>query len=293
MLAARTLSAAFASHPLATGLVITGSSAVIYINNSAYIDNMALGAAWYGMRVLTQLQMWCNDVIGDCCGNGSRVIGWHLDIVLDGRIVKRIYERDSVEYRGNYDMAMFSYPDPRNDSRILYRRYNELPAEPAEANSNHTLFMAASIAHDGETYAVEDIGVLTIPNTRIFDRCHTQWFMRRFHCVDILDDEYRIEFLDRDMTKVDIAHTQYIELSDSGYTVGPSPDLPVWRGVLAARDIPPDRPPSEVARLADIGSPPPFAEAIKEGDAATTPMSLGSDRTEASFDMVDEAESDP
>ena len=295
MLFARILSAAFASHPIATGLAITSSSAVIYINNNTYIDNMALGVAWYGMRAFTQVQLWCNDALGDCCGlwRDQRDVGRHLDIVLDGKIVKRIPEGEPIEYRGDYDLVMFRYPDPQVDSRPLYRRYNELPTEPIEAKSNYSLFMAASVEFNDTTYAVEDVGLLTIPNTRIFDRCYTQWFMRHFHGVDVLDDEYRVELLDQDMTKIEVAHTQYIELDCSGYRVGPCADTSAWRGILSAHDIPADSPPSSGrTRLAETNSPPLLTRAAKESDAATTPLSLRSDHTEASFDMVDEAEDD-
>ena len=62
------LSSVLFDFPLTTGLILISSSAVIYINNNGCINKIAMNVAWNGMRVLSQLQIWYNGMLSNCCG---------------------------------------------------------------------------------------------------------------------------------------------------------------------------------------------------------------------------------
>jgi len=269
----------------------------MYINNNDYIDKAMMDVAWTGMRIVSQLQIWYKDMFSNCCGlwNEQKNTDKYLFVVSDGVAVKTyLFSNDVIaEYNSNYDLVIFKYTDPADTGKYLYKRYDEIPDELNEDQAVKNLIIVANIKYGGRTYTIDEIESLMIPNTRIFDRSYTQWYMKHFEGLEIFDDDYSIELLDNDMKEISFDHTEYIEITSNGYKVGNDrePNTYVWRSVLTEEDISGNTLThmNRKVTLADITSPPLVGKMI-DTNTVITPLSLRSNATDVSFDIIDKSE---
>ena len=291
----QTISTAVANYPITTGVIVIGSTTIMYINNSEYIYQKAMQCAWNGMRMASRLEIWYNDMFSNCCGlwdtsDDTRF----LYVVCEGRIVKSYTgSYDTISsYVGNYDLAIFRYPNSESPEKPVYKRYEETSNGFTETQSIKGLFFVANIKYGGKSYEIEDINGLTVPNTKIFDRSYVQWYMNFFYNLEIFDDDYVVELLDNNMTQIVFNHTQFVNISEHGYTMSNahSSSTTVWRGILAEHDIPDSLPENQRTTLADISSPPLAGKRIATSERAGTPTSMVSNNTDVSFDIVDKSE---
>ena len=290
------MSTTVANYPFTTGIVILGSSAIIYINNNEYIQQKAMSCAWTSMRILSRLQMWYNDMFSNCCGlwYSNDITNRTIYIVSEGRAVKSeiVSTYMTTTYNNNYDLVIFKYPDPEHQDKFVYKRYQEIPDTLTETPPIKGLFFTANIKYGGKTYEIDAINALTVPNTRLFDRSYMQWYMQFFHGLEIFDDNYNVELLDNDMKTVEFDHTKFINITDDNYEMSdnmPTTDT-VWRSILSEHDIPDNLPENKKITLADISSPPLTGKHSIDQQRSGTPVSLISNNTDVSFDIVDRSE---
>jgi len=288
-----------ANYPFTVGIVIISGTSIMYINNNDYIDKVSMEFAWQGMRILSQLQIWYKDMFSNCCGLWSyeKDTSKYIYIIRDGEAIKTDIVDDTIttKYNNNYDLVIFKYPDPADANRYLYKRYNKLPNELNEEQPIKNLFIIVNIKYGSKTYSVDNVESFVIPNTRIFDRSYTQWYMKNFEGLEIFDDDYNIEVLDSDMKEVTFDHTKYIEITNNGYKISDnsSPNTCAWRSILTEEDISNSNHSDPINRkitLADITSPPLIGKKMTDANTVITPLSLRSNNTDVSFDIVDESE---
>jgi hypothetical protein len=290
------LSSVLFDFPLTTGLILISSSAVIYINNNGCINKIAMNVAWNGMRVLSQLQIWYNGMLSNCCGlwTNHNKMDKCIYIIREGKSIESEIIADDVtmKFNKNYDLVIFRYPSLDDSETFLYKRYNEIPSNLSEDKPIKSLFIVVNIRYGGKVYTVENTDSLMIPNTTIFDRTYTQWYMQYFHNLEIFDDDYEIELLDNEMNEISFNHTKYIKLRDDIYSVGNDAHFNtlIWRGILTQKDIPDNLITNHEVNISDISSPPLIGRTITESNKVITPLSIRSNNTDASFDIVDESE---
>jgi hypothetical protein len=290
------MSTTVANYPFTTGIVILGSSAIIYINNNEYIQQKAMSCAWTSMRIVSRLQIWYNDMFSNCCGlwYSSDIANRTLYIIAEGKAVKSetVSTDMTTTYNKNYDLVIFKYPDPEHQDKSVYKRYQEIPDTLTETPPLKGLFFTANIKYGGKTYEIDAINSLTVPNTRLFDRSYMQWYMQLFHGIEIFDDNYNVELLDNDMNTVEFDHTKFINITSDNYEMSDAVPTThtVWRCILNEDDIPDSLPENKKITLADISSPPLTGKRSINQERAGSPVSLVSNNTDVSFDIVDSSE---
>lgn len=290
------ISTTVSNYPLTTSLVILGSSAIIYINNNDYINKKTMSCAWTSIRLASQLQIWYNDMFSNCCcfWYSNDNIKRTLYIISEGKIVssETILQNNIVNRRINYDLIIFKYPNPDNPDTFVYNRYQEVNETLVESSPIKGLFLTVNIKYGGKSYEIDNINNLTIPNTRIFDRSYMQWYMQYFHDLEIFDDDYHIELLDNNMDQVTFDHTKFINITNDGYNINNNVSITntVWRSILAEQDIPDNLPENKKITLADISSPPLTATRCGNTGNPSSPISLVSNNTDVSFDIIDKSE---
>jgi hypothetical protein len=287
-------------YPIVTSSFVVSSSIVIYINKNQSINKIAMNYAWNSMRVVSQIQIWYNIMLSNCCGWCDYRMpdtGKNLLIIREGKPIestKIITSHIDFKYPQNYDLIIYKYPslssiqnnESDNNSTILYKRYIDLPEILDDSNAIKSLFIVANIRYGGKVYTIDDIDSLTIPNTQIFDRPYTQWYMFTFHNLEIFDDDYTIEILDSNLSEVIFDHTKHIKLGNKNFSIYNSKknDM-VWRTILDQNDIEHEN--SNIPNISlDVINSPPLHNMIST--TVVTPLSLNSDDT--SFDIIDKLE---
>lgn len=292
-------------YPGVTSALVISSSIVIYINKNQSINKIAMNCAWNGMRTVSQLQIWYNGMFSNCCGLWCNYKVPYTDkcllIICEGKQIettKMVTSHVDFKYLQNYDLIIYKYPNPSSiqdnesdcSSSILYKRYTELPETLDDSINFKSLFIVANIRYDEKVYTIENIDSLIIPNTLIFDRPYMQWYMFTFHGLEIFDEPYTVELLDNEMSEVIFDHTKHIKLGNNNFTICNSKNCDglAWRGILHQSDIDDISTTNPDILLADINSPP--LHSMISSTAVVTPLSLNSDNTDASFDIIDESE---
>ena len=181
------------------------------------------------------------------------------------------------------------YPNPEQTDKQVYKRYDEIPMSVKEEVPIKDLFFAINVKYGGKNYEIESVNSHTIPNTKIFDRSYTQWYMHFFHGLEIFDDDYIVEVLDSNMESITFDHKKFITITDSSYIIDDNvhASRPVWRSILSEKDIPDSLPENAEITLDDITSPPLVGIRHNSLPRPETPIS---NHTEVSFDIVDKSE---
>ena len=276
------------------GLLFATSSTIIYINNNHYINKIGMTCAWNGMRIVSKFQIWYNNMFTQLCSYCQSKDDRTLSIVCEGSVKKVcILHKDDKkyiqQYNNNYDIVIHEYPNSRNSDSI-YKRYDSIPITIKETVPIFSLFVIVNIKHDGKSYPVENINSLTIPKTKIFDRAYTQWYMCKFHNLTIYDDDYEIELLDQTMQELSFNHTKFIKIHEKHSTIEdnvPS-DVFAWRTILTQSDIDDSSNKINNIKLSDIKTPP--LNGKFDENRVTTPISLASNGTDNSFELIENSE---
>ena len=252
-----------------------------------------MSCAWTGMRIVSRLQIWYNGMFSECweCWFSRQRADRFVYIIKEGSIVKSetLLDDDSLDYTKDYDLVIAQYTNSENSDKTVYKRYDEVPTSFTDEVPIKGLFFAVNIKYGGKNYEIESVDSHTVPNTKIFDRSYTQWYMRFFHSLEIFDDDYTIEVLDSNMNSITFDHTKYITITDSSYVIGNNPhdSITVWRSILSEQDIPDTLPENKVVTLDDISSPPLLGKKYDNPARPGTPIS---NNTDVSFDIVEKFE---
>lgn len=290
---AQSMAATVTNHPFATGAAILGSTVVIYINNNHYINERVMSCAWTSMRIVSRLQMWYNDMFSKCweCWFFNQHASRFIYVIKEGKTVKAetLLNDHVLRYKKDYDFVIIQYPNSENTNKVVYKRYDEIPSSFTEEAPVKDLFFAINIKYGGKNYEIESVSSHTIPNTKIFDRSYTQWYMQFFHGLEIFDDDYLVEVLDGNMESTTFDHKKFILIANSSYTISDNlhTSTPVWRSILTEQDIAYNLPENKEVTLDDISSPPLIGKKCNNQLRPGTPKS---NNTDISFDIVDESE---
>lgn len=290
---AQTMTTAVTNYPFTTGIAILGSTVVIYINNNNYINERAMSCAWTSMRIVSRLQIWYNDMFSKCweCWFSNQRATRFVYVIKEGKTVKveTLLDNDALRYTEDYDLVIMQYPNPEQTDKQVYKRYDEIPMSVKEEVPIKDLFFAINVKYGGKNYEIESVNSHTIPNTKIFDRSYTQWYMHFFHGLEIFDDDYIVEVLDSNMESITFDHKKFITITDSSYIIDDNVHAlrPVWRSILSEKDIPDSLPENTEVTLDDITSPPLVGIRHNSLPRPETPIS---NHTEVSFDIVDKSE---
>ena len=290
---AQTMTTAMTNYPFATGVAILGSTAVIYINNNEYINQRAMSCAWTGMRIVSRLQIWYNGMFSKCweCWFPNQRADRFIYVIKEGQIVKSelLLHDNPLCYEKDYDLVITQYPNPEDTDKMVYKRYPEIPMSFTEQSPIKGLFFAINIKYGGKNYEVESVDSHIVPNTKIFDRSYTQWYMQFFHGLEIFDDSYLIELLDSDMKSVTFDHKKFIVITETSYIITDNLQgaTTVWRSILSEQDINDDLHENRRVTLDDISSPPLVGKKHDNYERPGTPIS---NNTDVSFDIVDKSE---
>ncbi len=110
-----------------------------------------MNVAWNGMRVLSQLQIWYNGMLSNCCGlwTTHNKMDKCIYIIREGKSIESEIIADDVtmKFNKNYDLVIFRYPSLDDSETFLYKRYNELPSNLSEDKPIKSLFIVVNIRY--------------------------------------------------------------------------------------------------------------------------------------------------
>ena len=289
--------------------------ATIYIKNNNNSILMSLG--WSTMRMLTRLQMLANNMTSWCCDeNSSQSDKVVITIVKDGKEIKEFvtdkYRTSDIASKcRDIDGYEFLYKTV-NDMREQTITIRDSPESLSnDVKTSAPLLMAAIKARDKE-FLVSNLGSFFVVGNKLFNRSFVQWYLNKYHHLNIYDEDYSVVLYTSMGTPVLLTKHDEIIIEMDSYVIlyngkpkqENKPVEYVWRG-LSEDDIQDDE---DTENSNDKGiqtsgcvdeeisapsTPPsstlsPFAK--PEHGESPSPLSLQSQATEKSYDVVNHVE---
>lgn len=279
--------------------------ATIYIKNNNNSILMSLG--WSTMRMLTRLQILANNMTSWCCDdNNSKSDKVIITVVKDGKEIKEFvsskYLTSDITSQcrdvGDYEFIYKTVNDMRSQTITIRESPESLNNdEPTSA----PLLMAAIKARKKE-FLVSNLESFFVVGNKLFNRSFVQWYLNKYHHLNIYDEDYSVVLYTTIGDPLMLSKNDEIIIEKDSYVVWyngePPPDL-VWRG-LTQDDIPDNESNDKGVQTYDEevsapSTPPsstlsPFAK--PEHGESPSPLSLQSQATEKSYDVVNHTEHD-
>ena len=207
-----------------TGILACGAAAYLWTGSSA--DITLAGLSWRTIRIISKLQLCSTGMLRNArciilralCCDYQTLPKNRLFLVREGKETE-INETDDISAIP-HDMVIHEQHTmlSEGEDRVLYARCDS-PSTETTLEPAHGIFMAVTVVFEGRTYEMKDMASLCVIGTRIFDRVHLQWYMMRFHGIEILDEPYELNILTSGFEQLTILPADYVLVARAGFIV--------------------------------------------------------------------------